>query len=164
MDSNNRVALLIIDPSCSVEDADVKFLIGCAPNKMKMKSNNCDLIKGHIEVGESPIDAVIREAKEECGIKFKISDIALLDIAPYADTGNDGVMALYYAKAPFSLTDENIKANCKCTSYYTQFGRQFPELCKYYAITISEANDRLYKKLVPFLQEIKKIKELDWNI
>lgn len=50
---------------------------------------------GHIEIGETPIDAAIREMKEELGVEIKSSDIT-----------------------PFSLTVKQIIRPGKCLTHY----------------------------------------------
>ncbi len=49
-------------------------------NKVKQDQGLWGFVAGHLEEGESIISAMIREAKEELGIKIKNSDLKLVSV------------------------------------------------------------------------------------
>ena len=60
--------------------SDGKLLIQKRSTKKKDEANKWDLSSaGHINVGETPEDAAIREASEELGIKLEKDELKLID-------------------------------------------------------------------------------------
>lgn len=78
----------------------------------KQKKNNAGKwtrIGGHIKAGETPLDGVIREVREEIGIKLKKENIRLLYIRafekPYKETG----LHRYWSYNYFALVNYKIE-------------------------------------------------------
>ncbi|MBL8352923.1 MAG: NUDIX hydrolase [Burkholderiaceae bacterium] len=80
-----------------------------------------DIPKGTAEPGEPPLDAALRETREECGQDF--SGRALLDLGrrPYRPRKDLHLFAV--------LVDRFDAARCRCESHYTDaWGRERPEM------------------------------------
>lgn len=131
-----------------------KFLIGKAPNQ-----DRWDIPKGNIGKYESAIDASIREAREETGIKLKAHRMGLTQIA-YS------IGPISYLKDKqlfinvFKLTKKQAETKLKCTSFFEMHGQSFPEIIEYKWITWSEKNDYLYWSLIKALKIYEYIGEV----
>lgn len=60
---------------------------------------------GHIDAGETPLEAVLREAQEECGLKLQASDVIMLEQSfhqtyPRPDGGLDDEIAYIFVCTP----------------------------------------------------------------
>ncbi len=131
-----------------------KFLIGRAPNH-----DRWDIPKGNIGQYESAIEASIREAREETGIKMK--------------TNRGGLPQVMYSIGPvdylkdkklflnvFRLTDKQAKTPLKCTSFFEMHGKKYPELEEFKWITWDEKDDYLYHSLINALKNYEYIGEI----
>lgn len=118
-----------------------KVLVGHAVNKPHNKPNTWDLMKGHIEVGEKPLTAALRECREECGLVLKPSDLKLVKQVPY----QKGLAYVYEVHLDYNPTKEEIV--CKST-FVTPFGKVFPELSYFAWVDYSELKNYLYNSLV----------------
>lgn len=143
LDTENRVAAII--------QVGNEILLGHAPNK-KDGPNSWDLAgKGHIEVGDTPEDSVVREIKEETNLDINIDDLWRLGSSKYQK-----------GKIIFFLIRLKEKPkNIKCISTFEMYGKKFPELSKFEWVNIGDAQTYLYKGLSKvFGDYIELIKEL----
>lgn len=137
MTSSNRkisAALLITDG----EKVLVELATGRPKNIMK---NNLDLPKGELDFNEDPLDAAIRETREETGLDYssyrnQIKEIGLL---PYKQNKDIYLCVLKVDKLP------DIKL-LHCDSYFYPYGpnKPIPEICGYYLIDKKNLVDCLY--------------------
>lgn len=144
LDTENRVAAII-----QVGD---EILLGHAPNK-KDGPNSWDIAgKGHIEVGDSPEEAVIREVKEETNIDITSDDLWRLGTSDY----QKGRMVFFLIRL------KEKPKNIKCISTFEMYGKKFPEISKFEWVKLDEAVNYLYKGLSKvFIDYIDLIKELE---
>jgi len=130
---------------------DGKFLIGKAPNH-----DRWDFPKGEIGEFESPVEASIREAKEETGIQLK----SFLSQFVY------GIGPIDYLKNKklfinvFRLTKRQAQTKLKCSSFYETNGKKYPELSEFKWITWDEKDDYLYHSLVKALKNYEYLGEI----
>jgi 8-oxo-dGTP pyrophosphatase MutT (NUDIX family) len=79
-----------------------------------------DIPKGLVDDGESPRDAAIREAAEECGLAFAPAALLELGRFPYRPVKDLHLFATLAARFD--------PADCRCTSCFRdRFGRLVPE-------------------------------------
>ena len=133
MDTKNRVAAIILSSNKKA------ILIGHAPNKPQ-GPNTWDLPKGHISEGETEIQALQREVREETNINLEEADVTQLTSVPY----NGGKLYYYLVWLKHEPKLEDIK----CTSMFDWFGKQLPELNTFKWININDYHEYLYKSLV----------------
>lgn len=105
-DTNNRAGLII-----KTSDG---IIMGHTPNEIRDK-NGWDLIKGHIEAGEDAKTAVVREAKEECGLDIDESKLIELGRNKYRE-GN--ITFFGYELPEFTYKD---LASLDCTSMFVWY-------------------------------------------
>jgi|LSQA01.1.fsa_nt_gi 8-oxo-dGTP pyrophosphatase MutT (NUDIX family) len=101
----------------------IKLLLGCKPTNWEKAG--LDICKGHIEMGETPIDAAVRELKEESGIEA--SKDQLKNPLKIKVLGN-----VYYLWSLF--LDEFIEEKyLTCPSTFTdkETGEELPEMSGY---------------------------------
>lgn len=80
-----------------------------------------DIPKGSAEPGEAPLDAALRETREECGLDF--TGQALLDLGQLAYRHDKDLHLFATCVQPFD------PARCHCDSHYTDYsGRRRPEM------------------------------------
>lgn len=105
-------------------------------------SNYLDLPKGHVEAGESPLEAAIRETFEETGISLKGVKLTDLGRHPYIK-GKDLHLfsCVYNAKLP----------RLECTTFFEMYGKRFPEVIGYEWVEPDKMTSKFYKSLVPIL-------------
>lgn len=122
-------------------------MLACHTTGTPRKPGNYDIPKGEFGDGEEPLEAMLRELREETGIDVKQSDFA-----SFEDTG----MHYYLADKSLYLfvgtlkTDPDIK-KMKCTSYFTdRYGRQQPEVNEF--ILTKDVN-MYHKSLRPILEK-----------
>lgn len=143
VDSANRVAVIVTD--------GVNALIGRSPQS-KATYNGCDLFKGHAHIGENLIDAAKREVYEESNIELK--DIEQIS-APLKYRNNT---TLTFFKAYVDeLPDPN---SLKCNSFFEYNGQKYPEIVKYYSVSIEELPKQLYKGLAKLIVDNNIIEKL----
>ena len=144
LDTENRVAAII--------QVGNEILLGHAPNK-KDGPNSWDIAgKGHIEVGDSPEETVIREVKEETNIDITSDDLWRLGTSDY----QKGRMVFFLIRLKEKPKD------IKCISTFEMYGKKFPEISKFEWVDLDEAVNYLYKGLSKvFVEYIDLIKELD---
>ncbi len=131
-----------------------KFLIGRAPNH-----DRWDIPKGGIGKFESPIEASIREAKEETGIKLKSNRGGLPQIV-YSIGPIDYLKDKKLFLNVFRLTDKQANTKLKCTSFYEMYGKKYPELEEFKWITYAEKDEYLYRSLINALKNYAYLEEV----
>lgn len=118
-------------------------ILGCIPSgKETMSSNFCDIPKGRIEEGESPMEAAIRETFEEAGIdlsKIKLTDLGL---HPYLKNKD-----LHLFKCNLNVDLKNLK----CTSFFDFKGTKVPEIVDYIWIDRNNIKKMYYRALYPLI-------------
>jgi len=96
------------------------FLLAHPTARSKSKGN-WDIPKGHIEPGEYPLEAAIRELLEETGINYN-PDWETEYLGQFKYTISKDLI-LYHVKCPEEI---DVK-KCKCTSFFDLHGRMVPE-------------------------------------
>jgi 8-oxo-dGTP pyrophosphatase MutT (NUDIX family) len=80
-----------------------------------------DIPKGGLEAGEAPLDAALRETREECGIDFSAQALTDLGRMPYLPRKDLHLYAVLSARFD--------AATCRCVSHYSDsWGRSRPEM------------------------------------
>lgn len=121
-------------------------ILGCIPFG---KGDVFDIPKGHVTVGEDNFVAAIREVREETSIELKKSDIKFLGQFHYNKYKD---LALFYHHGEYDVSKLN------CSSLFTFYGREVPEMIGYKWIDITDIENSFYKSLGPILtQELKKL-------
>lgn len=108
-------------------------------------TNYLDIPKGHIEPGESPIDAAKRETLEETGID--LTGVKLTDLGrhPYIKGKDIHLFScLYNAKLE----------RLECTTFFNIFDKQFPEVIDYEWVNPEDISKKFYKSLVPLISNL----------
>ncbi|UYM28778.1 nudix hydrolase [Serratia phage vB_SspM_LC53] len=83
-----------------------------------------DIPKGHVEEGETPLQAAVRECTEETGFT-DYNPASLVDLGRHYYSSNKDIHLFYY---PFPVRHEQFK-DCVCTAYHTdEDGTSFPEI------------------------------------
>ena len=84
--------------------------------------NHWDLPKGGIDEGETPMQAALRETREECG--WRLQDEALLDLGRFRYTTKKDLHLFATVQPRIALRQ------LRCESHYLDrwSGRQFPEM------------------------------------
>lgn len=124
-----------------VTDGDV--VLGC-------KSYQWDLPKGEIEKGEKPIDAAIREAKEETGLILRQDQLTKLGFFEYTKY-KDLWLFLY---KPEILPDTD---KMKCTTYFeNKNGKKVLEVTDFKYIPLSVIEGFFYRSICNVLRKIER--------
>ena len=130
--------------SAGVIITDGENILGCIPfGRGKKIENGLDIPKGHIEEGESPLDAAIRECREETGIVFNPSRLEDLGLFNYKPQKN---LHVFLAKMPMPEV-----SSLKCTSYMDMYGKKVPEMIGYKIVPLTEISKFFFKDLVKIL-------------
>lgn len=66
--------------------------------KKKIGANKSSIIAGHIDVGEKPEEAALREIKEEIGLEFKNSDLNFVGVYKNEQKNNNCFSYTYLVK------------------------------------------------------------------
>ncbi len=84
-----------------------KILLQFRDSSTAINPLNWGFFGGHMDEGEVPLQAVLREAKEELGIELAESDIRLVIERPWTHevTGDEKSVFLYEALQPIKWTD-----------------------------------------------------------
>ena len=102
---------------------DHKTLLGCRTNTGWM-DGHYGLVSGHVEAGETPEEAMIREAQEECGIILKSSSLILSSIM-YRQVDRTNV-DFFYTCQNWDGTIQNTEPDC-CLGWEWFSFDQLPE-------------------------------------
>lgn len=118
-------------------------ILACIPSgKEKMTSNFCDIPKGRIEEGESPIEAAIRETFEETGID--LSNVELTDLGKHPYLKNKD---LHLFRCNFNVDLKTLK----CTSFFDFKGHKIPEVVDFIWVEKENIKNIYYKALYPLI-------------
>jgi 8-oxo-dGTP pyrophosphatase MutT (NUDIX family) len=99
-----------------------------------------DIPKGLVDPGESPLDAALREASEECGLSFDRAVLLELGRHPYRP---DKDLHLYA-----TLASQVDPARCRCTSLFRdRFGRMVPEADAFEWVPFARLSERCAKSM-----------------
>ena len=119
-----------------------KIVLGC-------KSYKWDLPKGEIEKDEKPIDAAVREAKEETGLQIDKNDLTELGFFDYTKH-KDLWLYLY---VPKKLPDTS---KMKCTTYFEdRNGNEILEVSDYKYINFKYLERFFYRSICKVLRIIE---------
>lgn len=119
-----------------------------------------DIPKGHVEEGETPLDAAIRECTEETGFTDYDSEF-LVDLGRHDYASNKDIHLFVY---PFPVTAEQFK-DCVCTSFHTsESGDTFEEIDAFALISPKQWNYVMGQSLFNVMQKLfpEVIKEAVW--
>ena len=109
--------------------------------------NHWDLPKGGIDVGESPLDAALRETREECGLR--LDPAALLDLGRFRYTSKKDLhlFALLMPRIELKLL--------RCESHYVDHhsGRPLPEMDGFGWFSFDRTNALCTPKMAAVLGE-----------
>lgn len=111
-------------------------------------TNRWDIPKGHIEPGERPIDAAVRELEEETGIQTYPSFLMDLGRHEYIKGKKDLHLFVYTGFENF------VPEDCVCTSYFERDGQQIPEMDTFAWVHMKNLNKYAGKSLVKLLNEL----------
>ncbi len=114
--------------------------------------------KGKVEVGETMIDAAIRETFEETNIQLKYSDdfiIYTLNSVGYR-SGKKTLHPFLFVEKPNSTFDW-VNTEIKCNSNVPDERGGFPEMDGYQWINLNEAKKLLHETQVKAILEIEDI-------
>lgn len=112
--------------------SDNKYFLACKPTaSSKWPRPKLDIPKGHIQAGESPIDAAIRECYEETNIKFEKWKLT----RPMKFNLYGEPLFLWLAIIPLPPIS---KLSCASTFFNPDIGRQVPEQAGYLYIPVDK--------------------------
>ena len=118
-------------------------ILGCIPSgRQNMKFNFCDIPKGGIEYGESPIEAAIRETYEETGID--LSSTELIDLGHHYYLKNKD---LYLFKCNLNVDIKTLK----CTSFFDFNGKKILEVADFIWVNKNDIKNKFYNSLYPLI-------------
>ena len=121
-------------------------ILGCIPFG---KGDVFDIPKGHVDSGEDNFVAAIREVREETSIELRKSDIEFLGQFHYNKYKD---LALFYHRGEYDVS------KLSCSSLFTFYGREVPEMIGYKWIDVKDIENSFYKSLGPILtQELEKL-------
>lgn len=131
-----------------------KEILGGHCTGKKWAPGNWDIIKGGIDDGEEPLEAALRECREEIGLDFSDENLIDLGLFPYATKKN---LYLFYCEPKQEINPKNIK----CQSFFVaKNGKEYPELDYFEWIPI-DTLDKFYRQLQNTLPlAFKKLKSL----
>lgn len=105
-----------------------------------------DIPKGGSEAGETPLQTAIREAAEECALRFTEGDLLELGRLPYRPSKD---LHLYGA-----LIERVDTARCRCsTSFRDRFGREHLEMDAFAWVPFADVPGRCAKSLAALIEK-----------
>jgi 8-oxo-dGTP pyrophosphatase MutT (NUDIX family) len=132
-DTRNRAGIVITDG---------QYILVEQPTNMLQRGWKLDLIKGRIQIGETPVQAAIRECYEETNIKFEPWKLT----RPIQTTCDGNPLFLFYAKID-SLIPVNL-LSCAST-FIDEDGIRKPEVEAYYWLNPRTQIHLMQDRLVP---------------
>lgn len=116
-----------------------------------VKSYKWDLPKGEIEKGEKPIEAAVRETKEETGLKLNPKDLTELGFFDY--TKNKDLWLYLYV--PKELPDTS---KMKCTTFFEDDeGNKTLEVEGYRYINFRHIERFYYRSICKVLRKVEQL-------
>lgn len=108
-----------------------------------------DIIKGHLEENEEPIEGLIREVREECGLDISNDSITFIGDYPYV---KGDTLKVYYLEKGIPIDQ------LYCDSYFTDpyTGKQKPEMDEFLYFNFSKDDleeSYVYKTLKVVLKD-----------
>jgi 8-oxo-dGTP pyrophosphatase MutT (NUDIX family) len=129
--------------SAGVVVTDGNVILGC-------KSYQWDLPKGEIEPGEKPIEAAIREAREETGLVLKkgqLVELGFFEYTKYKDLW-------LFLHTPEILPDTD---QMQCTTYFeNKNGKKVLEVTDFRYIPFSVIEGFFYRSICNVLRKIER--------
>ena len=113
----------------------------CHPTGKGFADGTYDLPKGHIDKGETPEDAAVREVKEETGLKLDKNK--LKDLGEFHYTAEKNLHLYWY-----DIDEIDVK-KLECTSNFEMYGRSLPEVNGYKLTPLSDIS--------PYYKVIQKV-------
>ncbi|MGL5913524.1 MAG: NUDIX hydrolase [Bacteroidales bacterium] len=144
-DINKRAGIIV---------TDLKMILGCLPTPTPKYPNlerKLDLSKGHMEVGELPIESAIRETAEETGLLFEKQEIVFVKEFVLYDAPFYVYIAVLRELPPIE------KLVCRST-FSTNVINQ-PENSDFLYVPIEDVSTKFFPELVPIiLQSINHVR------
>ena len=127
-------------------------ILACHCTGRAFKPGTYDLPKGHIDNGEEPVEAALREVEEETGLKLKKEQLHDLGIHAYTKEKN---LYLFEAKLDKDIDTKSLK----CTTYFTRGEKEYPEVnfYKFVPPTVQGIED-YYKSIQTVLKQVLELK------
>lgn len=145
-DTTMRAGIVVVDG---------EKVLGCLPTptiKYLNIERKLDLPKGHMQEGESPIEAAIRECWEETNIKFESWKLKFVN----SFTVWDSPLFLFVAK----ITAFPELSELSCPSTFKKGVVRSPENCAYELVPYEKVKERFFPELVVPVQESIKLSYL----
>lgn len=129
------------------------ILVGRATNLKINGREKWDIPKGGFDAGEVPIEAAIRETKEETNLTVKTEQLTELGTFRYKeDVGYpDKIINLFQYKVDTLPNLDKIKCN---SMFIGQDGKNMPELDKFKYATVDELSNLLKPALAKIIKGI----------
>ena len=123
-----------------------EFLIQKRAATKKNQPNKWAMCGGHIDVGETEIEAALREVKEEVGIKnIKLNDLILYDVQKHVSNKLNGIINNHFKY--FYIIKTNLKEN--------EFIIQKEELSEVKYVTFEELFEKSEKEPDNYVNSLK---------
>jgi len=132
--SEDAANYLLVDGkeiSAGIILTDGSHILACLPYGRQAGHRQFDLPKGHIEKGEAPAEAAVREMREETGVHQEQEWLTDLGQYPYTPRKHLHLFASFPDALPAVDT-------LKCTSTFEIKGRQVPEITAYKWVPIDD--------------------------
>jgi 8-oxo-dGTP pyrophosphatase MutT (NUDIX family) len=121
---------------------DGKSVLGCVPfGQAKKAAKNLDIPKGNIDEGEIPIQAAIRECKEEAGISLRAADMEMIGKFDYKP---EKQLFIFVARIPIPPLN-----TLKCTSFLPHI--RAPEIVSYRIVPYQDIEEMFFRDLGPII-------------
>lgn len=128
-----------------------ELILGCLVNNKKR--HFYDLPKGRIDDGEEPIDACVRETKEETDLDIDKNDLEYLGVHPFLRHTTIPHKDLHL----FLLKTDDLPPieNMRCTSHFIdKDGNSIPEMIGFKYFLISDINKYMLKNLANVVTKV----------
>ena len=133
----------VISCGIIIIDKSTRKILACHPSMHSYKPGNWDIPKGHLESGETHVEAALRELEEEANIKLKPED--LFDCGMFLYTKYKD-LHLYVAEYDVFLPE------LSCSTYFNFEGRRPLEVDDYRLIDDTNT-DMYYHSLAPLVKQ-----------